>query len=133
MIYSSLSYITIKMTKKILVVDDEEDIRMLLERLLENEGYDVSLAGEGKEALAILKKEKVDLALLDFFMPGMSGRELAELIRKDIEIKDTKLAFLTVDEFNLVEKEEMKMLNISDYIQEPFDNEDLRQRIKNII
>jgi len=133
MIYSSLSYITIKMTKKILVVDDEEDIRMLLERLLENEGYDVSLAGEGKEALAILKKEKVDLALLDFFMPGMSGRELAELIRKDIEIKDTKLAILTVDEFSLVEKEEMKMLNISDYIQEPFDNEDLRQRIKNII
>jgi len=133
MIYSSLSYITIKMTKKILVVDDEEDIRMLLERLLENEGYDVSLAGEGKEALAILKKEKVDLALLDFFMPGMSGRELAELIRKDIEIKDTKLAFLTVDEFNLMEKEEMKMLNIRDYIQEPFDNEDLRQRIKNII
>ena len=121
------------MTKKILVVDDEEDIRMLLERLLENEGYDVSLAGEGKEALAILKKEKVDLALLDFFMPGMSGRELAELIRKDIEIKDTKLAILTVDEFSLVEKEEMKMLNISDYIQEPFDNEDLRQRIKNII
>ena len=133
MIYSSLSYITIKMTKKILVVDDEEDIRMLLERLLENEGYDVSLAGEGKEALAILKKEKVDLALLDFFMPGMSGRELAELIRKDIEIKDTKLAFLTVDELNLVEKEEMKRLNIRDYIQEPFDNEDLRQRIKNII
>jgi CheY-like chemotaxis protein len=121
------------MTKKILVVDDEEDIRIMLERLLENEGYDVSLAGEGKEALAILKKEKVDLALLDFFMPGMSGRELAELIRKDIEIKDTKLAFLTVDEFNLMEKEEMKKLNIRDYIQEPFDNEDLRQRIKNII
>jgi len=122
-----------KMVKKILYVDDEEDIRMLVKRVLENIGYEVLLATNGREALDLLKKESVDLALLDFFMPGMSGRELAESIRKEPEIKDTKLAFLTVAEFGVIGREELKKLDILDYIQKPFDNENLRKRIKKII
>jgi two-component system chemotaxis response regulator CheY len=121
------------MGKKILVVDDEADVRMAIKDVLEDEGYGVSIAEAGKEALVILKKEKFDLAILDFFMPEMSGRELAEEIRKDPQIKNTKFAFLTVADFGVQGKQQLKKLDSLDYIRKPFDNEDLVRRIKKMV
>lgn len=121
------------MGKKILVVDDEADVRTAIKDVLEDEGYGVSTAEAGKEALAILKKEKFDLAILDFFMPEMSGRELAEEIRKDPQIKNAKFAFLTVADFGVQGKQQLKKLDSLDYIRKPFDNEDLVRRVKKMI
>lgn len=121
------------MAKKVLIVDDEADIRALIEALLKDEGYEVSTAANGEEGLATLKKEKFDLALLDFFMPGMSGRELAEEIRKDPQIKDSKIAFLTVAQFSEKGEEELKKLGSLDYIKKPIDNEDFKTRVKKIV
>lgn len=80
------------MVKRILVVDDEMDIRMLIKKLLEEE-YDISLAEDGREALEILVSEKFDLVLMDMFMPGMSGRETCMRIRENHNTKNTKIAF----------------------------------------
>jgi len=101
--------------------------------LLEDEGYKITEAKDGEEALTILKKGRFDLTLIDFFMPGMSGRELAEKIRKDPKIKDSKFAFLSVAEFSENGEEELKKLGSLDYIKKPIINEDFKKRIKKIV
>jgi len=121
------------MTKKILVVDDEADTRTYIKTSLEDAGYKVSTAKNGDECLAILKKKKFDLVLLDHFMPGMSGRQLAEKIREDPKLKDTKFAFLTVAEFGIGGVNELKKLGSLDYIKKPVDNEELIKRIRKIV
>jgi len=73
--------------KKILVVDDEEPIRILYKEELEDEGYEVELAGSGPEALEKLNRSKPDLVTLDLKMPGMGGLEVLSKIRE----LDTKL------------------------------------------
>jgi len=119
--------------KQILVVDDEEDIRTLIKDLLQDEGYKVETVNDGKEALAALKKKKFDLALLDFFMPGMSGRRVAERIREDPKTKTQKIAFLTVAEFGEQGEKELKKLGSLDYIHKPINNEEFIKRIKKIV
>ncbi|HJX14608.1 MAG TPA: response regulator, partial [Candidatus Deferrimicrobiaceae bacterium] len=64
------------MADRILVVDDEESMRDVLRRLLSAEGYSVSLAENGKVALALLEQERFDFLLCDIRMPGMGGLEL---------------------------------------------------------
>ena len=120
------------MSKKILVVDDEEDIREMVKVLLEDEGYKVSTAADGKSCLAKLKKEKYDLALIDMFMPNMSGRTTLEEIRKDPKIKKTKVAFLTIAQFSEHGMAELKQLGILDYIKKPIENEDFKKRIRKL-
>jgi len=73
--------------KRILVVDDEEGIRLLFKEELEEEGYEVELAKGGAEALEKLTQWKPDLVTLDLKMPGMGGLEVLEQIRK----KDKRL------------------------------------------
>lgn len=62
--------------KTILVVDDEENIQTLLEDILKSEGYKVILSDGGEEAMDILRKDKVDLVILDMMMPKANGQEL---------------------------------------------------------
>ena len=83
-----------------MVVDDEEDIRSVVKAVLEDAGYKVTTASDGPNALKKLKKGLPDLALIDMFMPKMSGRELCEWIRSDKKLKKLKCAFLTVAEFS---------------------------------
>jgi CheY-like chemotaxis protein len=68
--------------KRILVVDDEEGIRLLYKEELEEEGYEVDLAAAGTEAIEKLKRAKPDLVILDLKMPGMGGLEVLERIRE---------------------------------------------------
>ena len=117
----------------ILVVDDEPDIAELVKRTLEEGGYDVATALNGDEALEQLGKGQVDLALIDFMMPEMTGRDLVEKIRADPQLRDLKLAFLTAAAFGDEGKEELQRLGALDYIAKPFDNEDLIQRVKRMI
>jgi len=121
------------MPKTILVVDDEKDSRDFLEALLEEEGYNVSMAKNAEEAFNLLKKKKFDLTLIDHFMPKVSGRELAKRIRNDPKTKKVRLAFLTIATFGKEGEKELKRLKISDYIKKPFDNEDFKKRVKKII
>lgn len=80
---------------KILVVDDEEDIRKLLVTLFEDAGYEVITASDGKEALEVAKSQHPDLIFLDILMPIMDGFQTCAALRKDPETKDTFIAFLT--------------------------------------
>jgi two-component system NtrC family response regulator/two-component system response regulator AtoC len=66
---------------RILLVDDEAEIVRLLTRRLSRLGYDVTGAGDGTQALALLQQAPFDVAILDFMMPGMNGLELADQCR----------------------------------------------------
>lgn len=68
--------------KKILVIDDEEDIRVVLQQVLELEGYEVAVAADGREGLATLDRDGADLVITDVIMPGMDGVETLEHIRE---------------------------------------------------
>ncbi|MFN3875156.1 MAG: response regulator transcription factor, partial [Flavobacteriales bacterium] len=81
--------------QKVLLVDDEPDIIELLRYNLEREGYAVSTAQNGKDALKLAKAERPDLIVLDIMMPGMDGVEVCNQLRQLPEFKNTLITFLT--------------------------------------
>ncbi len=118
--------------KLIMIVDDEENIREFLTVILEKENFDVVTASDGQDCLNKLKTIKPDLILLDMMMPVMSGREVAEKIRKSPDTKNLKIAFVTVARFSELGKDTLSKLNVLDYITKPFDNEKLIERVKKL-
>jgi CheY-like chemotaxis protein len=85
------------MTKShsILVVDDDPEIVTLLSTRLGKRGYKISTASDGTQALAIVKRDKPDLVLLDVMMPGKSGWEVARMLKQDPVTQDVKIVMVT--------------------------------------
>ncbi len=81
-------------TKKILIVDDEKDA-FILEKELAARGYSVIVADNGNDALDLAKSEHPDLIILDIWMPGMDGPEVAAKLGEDARTKDIPVIFLT--------------------------------------
>lgn len=67
---------------KILVADDEEDIRTFTTRVLTHEGHDVTLAEDGEEAMTLMKKNDYDLIILDIMMPNKNGLQVVQHMKK---------------------------------------------------
>ena len=83
------------MAKRILVVDDDENILNLEKTILEQKGFDVTGAGGGSEALKILAERDFDLVLLDVMMPEVDGFTVCRKIKEDPRLKDIPVIFLT--------------------------------------
>lgn len=83
------------MAKRILVVDDDENILSLERTILEQKGFDVTTAGGGKEALRVLAEQPFDLVLLDVMMPEVDGFTVCRKIKEDAKLKDLPVIFLT--------------------------------------
>ncbi len=107
---------------KILVIDDEADIRESLDILLSTEGYRVETAENGREGLALLESRHFDLVLLDLMMPDISGMEvLSEVRRRD---RETPIFMITA--YGSVENAVQALKNgANDYFTKPWDNEKL--------
>ena len=112
--------------KKILVVDDENDIAELIKDILEDEGYSISIANDGKSAINLIKEEKFDLILLDIMMPDISGTEVCANIRNETA---APIIFVTA-KTNLTSKLVGFEVGADDYITKPFVNEELVARVK---
>tara|TARA_Y100000590_G_scaffold318314_1_gene360144 strand:- start:55 stop:741 length:687 start_codon:yes stop_codon:yes gene_type:complete len=113
---------------KILAIDDEKDILLLLKYNLENEGYYVETASSGKEGIKLAEKSTPDLILLDIMMPGNDGIETCINLRKIDMIKDSYIIFLTarVEEYSEVAAFEA---GADDYITKPIKPRALISRI----
>ena len=83
------------MAKRILVVDDDENILNLERTILEQKGFDVTAATGGAEALQILAERVFDLVLLDVMMPEVDGFTVCRKIKEDSRLKDVPVIFLT--------------------------------------
>jgi DNA-binding response OmpR family regulator len=83
------------MPKRILVVDDDENILSLERTILEQKGFDVTTAGGGEEALRVLRKDGFDLVLLDVMMPDKDGFEVCRQIKQEQRTKNLPVIFLT--------------------------------------
>jgi DNA-binding response OmpR family regulator len=83
------------MTQRILIADDEPNILISLEYLMKREGYEVSLARDGEEALAAIIAQRPALVLLDVMMPKKSGFEVCQALRAIDTVKDTLVLMLT--------------------------------------
>jgi two-component system alkaline phosphatase synthesis response regulator PhoP len=83
------------MEKRILIVDDDEMVRIALLELLKPEGYILDVVGSGKEALVKIAENKYDLMMFDIIMPEMDGMELCKKVRSMEEYKEIPVVFLT--------------------------------------
>ncbi|ALB45169.1 MULTISPECIES: response regulator transcription factor [Clostridium] len=110
----------------ILVVDDEKEIRNLLEINLRNEGYNVFKASCGEEALDILEKEEIHLIVLDIMMPHMDGLEVCRRVREKYNIPILMLSAKSED----MDKIQGIMTGADDYVCKPFNQLELIVRVK---
>ena len=115
--------------KEVLVVDDESDIRELLQAYLSSQGHKVLTAASGEEALALFKQNGPDLIILDVKMPGMDGFEVLRKIRKSSQVPVIMLTARTAS-FDTVQGLHS---GADDYVHKPFDLAVLDARIKAVI
>ncbi|HCX04212.1 MAG TPA: response regulator [Clostridiales bacterium] len=118
------------MSKRILIVDDEKNIRMTLKHCLRAEKYNLDIAINGDEALTKIKSNEYDLVLLDIKMPGLSGMEVLKKVRE--RGNDTNIIMMTA--YGTIERavEAMK-LNAIDFISKPFSPEEIRSIVKDVL
>jgi DNA-binding response OmpR family regulator len=117
------------MKKKILVVDDEEDILHFLELVLGEKGYEVVTAGGGQEALTRAHIDQPDLILLDIMMPQMDGWEVLKLLRIDDETASIPVAMLSA-RTEARDRVQGLQEGAVDYICKPFSLQELLGKIE---
>lgn len=116
-------------TKKVLVVDDDQDIRELLDEYLTKAGFNVTTAAEGEEMKRRLAMGYPDLILLDVMMPGDDGFTLCQYIRKTSDVPIIMLTAVSDEMDQIIGLE----LGADDYIAKPFSPRQLMARIKALL
>ena len=113
---------------RVLIVDDEEFVRDLIKEVLLAQGHEFELAADGAEALDILRKKAIDLAIVDRNMPGMSGIQVVQLIRQNPRTKALKVLMCTA---SVVTKEidEAFAAGADDYILKPLNFSTLLSKV----
>jgi len=110
----------------ILAVDDEENVRRLLQRILEGAGYNVITAGNGQEALDKISLGGLNLVLLDIRMPEMDGFQTLDLIRKQCDIP----VIMVTGVGGVTPGKDALNLGSDDYVIKPFQSNELLARIE---
>lgn len=120
------------MSKKILVVDDDEMNLRMAEFILNQDGYQVHKVQSGMECLLFLRNEMADLVLLDVEMPIMSGIQTLEIMKSNAELADIPVIFLTAaaDSDTVIEAGK---LGATDYLTKPFIPKDLLERVDKVV
>ncbi len=120
------------MQKKILVVEDEEAIREMLEMILKQAGFHVHAAASAEQAQTLLADTLPDLILLDWMLPGISGIEFARRLKKDADLQHLPVIMLTA---RGEEEDKVRGLELGadDYVTKPFSPKELIARIKAVL
>ena len=117
-------------TKKVLVVDDNEDIRNLISIILTGESYDVLAVESGTHALEVYQEFKPDLILLDIMMPGISGFDVLEKIRDIRNPKLNSVPIVMITAKSLTDDIDKAIkLGATSYIVKPFRADSLKQKV----
>lgn len=118
--------------ERILVIDDEPDILKLIKVNLELEGMRVITAASGIEGIEIVKKNEIDLIILDVMMPDINGYQICQLLKEDDKFKDIPIIILTAK----VKKSDQfwsKKIGASLYLTKPFEPLQLVQKVRGVL
>lgn len=118
------------MSKKILIVDDEPHIRILMEQTLEEleeEGVELLMAVNGEEALATIRAEKPELVFLDVMMPKMNGFEVCSAVKNELSMQNVYIIMLTAKGQEFDKKKGMDV-GADLYMTKPFDPDEVLEK-----
>lgn len=115
---------------KILIVDDQPGIRVLLQEVLKKEGYDIQTAGSGVEAVSLLEAEHFDALLTDMKLPGMSGVDILQRVQAKAE-QMVIMMMTAYGEMELIEQ--AKSLGAKHFFTKPFNIIEVRETINNLM
>lgn len=119
------------MTKNLIyIADDENDLRSLLQEVLETDGFEVETAANGEQLLALVEKRRPDLVLLDIAMPGLSGWEVQQRLQDQPAMADVPVLAITAQGGESVEASARNALGFHDFLQKPFRMDDLLERTR---
>ncbi|MGB2706144.1 MAG: response regulator [Candidatus Omnitrophota bacterium] len=107
--------------KKLLIVDDEKEFRVLLKDIFEARGFICLTAGDGREAIKIAKNERPSVIIMDLIMPKMDGIETHNALKSDRNTKSIPIIAYTAQDPEVVAKKGEKALDIIDFVVKPFD------------
>jgi len=120
---------------KLLIVDDEPHIRMLLEQTLEDledENVEILVATNGQEAFDIISQEKPQLVFLDVMMPKMNGFEVCEKVKKELNLEQLHIVLLTAKGQD-ADREKGLNAGANEYMTKPFDPGTIKNRAMTIL
>lgn len=118
--------------KKILVVDDEQDILKTISYRLKKAGYDVTTAINGKETFDALKGIPPDLMILDYKLPDTNGGDIARQVRRDEQMKNIPIILISASSSNDLRKVAQDVF-INEFLKKPFEPEELMALVKKYI
>lgn len=120
------------MATKVLIVDDEEDYRIIMRDVLEGAGLEVVVAVDGQDGVEKLPQGPFDAVLVDWMMPRMDGQTFVQTLRRDPVLKDVPVIMLTVKQ---TADDELEALHfgVDDFIVKPFQAEDLLARLRAVL
>jgi CheY-like chemotaxis protein len=119
----------------VLIVDDEQHIRLLIEQTLEeleDDGVELMTAADGEEALQVVEHHRPELVFLDVTMPRRSGFEVARAIKGDLGLADTTIIMLTA-KGQAYDREAGLAAGADQYVTKPFDPDDLLRRARSAL
>lgn len=115
-----------------LIIDDEEDYRLIVCEILRGSGFEVRAAADGEEALRLLKERPADIVIVDWLMPRMDGERFCRIVRAEPELKDIPLIMLTV---RRTADEELEALDfgVDDFLVKPVQADELMARVRAVL
>jgi len=124
------------MDKKIVIVDDEPHIRVLLEETLEeltDKGVKIFTAKNGREGLELIKKERPNLVFLDVMMPEMNGYEVCKEVKSDFELKNNTYIIMLTAKGQQQDKTSGILSGADEYTTKPFDPDMILDKAKEVL
>lgn len=118
--------------KTILIADDEEDLRLLVQITLENPSYHILTAVDGCRAVDAIYAHVPDLLILDWMMPGLNGREVVKILRQNPETARIPIVMLTAKD-GVESRKHLASLNLAGYLVKPFSPLELIQKVREVL
>ena len=117
------------MPKRILIVEDEPELRRAIQLILDLDGYDTLTAHGGAECLQVLAQQPVDLIILDLMMPQVDGWEVLRQLKSQGRADPIPVMLLTAKDQPIDKMLGLKVFGVRDYVTKPFERNDLLERV----
>ena len=118
--------------RRVLVVEDEDNIALALDFLLTREGYEHDRVADGAVALQRIRDMRPDLVLLDVMLPGASGYEICQGVRQDPSLANVKILMMTA-RGSAIEKRKGLAIGADGFITKPFELRELREEVRRLL